>query len=629
MGLSDTYRKSLIAFWNYTHNIRLQAEHILTEEELLTVTPTQLYAFFAYKAYGIPNPNEHDNPTFGRSSSIEFHKKAISFFMPNRLAHWDARTSTGNPTKSVEVNNLIKAVKKKEVRKQGIPSQARRPMQLSEFKEIIKRCRNNSSPFIKYTASAYFIFQFHLIGRLDDVANFSHEDLTPHGEFDFALKSKMCWSKNVLEERGAPDQIILGAKDPYFCTILALAIHFEFSIRSGVVGQATKMFNTQKHRISILLKSIVDNESFPLSDSGPIGTHSIRKLPATYARNNGCDRDDVEARGRWKTQRRIVDTYISTSLPYPDTKVAAVLAIGGAVKYKVKPDSRISDNFILEKVVPSTNTIKNRKTSLILGTALLWAVFDQELSRILDPTYVEGVQQAYNELGSTLQPGENPVTKVLLQISGHGGSLYITEIVNVTEGNENERNIGTNNEVEIRALISQICQLQRQNSSLENELNIFKATTTDLLAKINSSLKRLANAPIMTPRVRHPSLMDEQRFQENITTQREALIALRATLCKRPKSLYVLWQEFELGIAGRKAAKEFTSLERGRCRFTYSLRKPFWDLVSSMVRHGYTHNTAIDKIYAVYPSQNVTEILRKIRTDRKNGGHPELRGFVN
>ena len=153
---------------------------------------------------------------------------------------------------------------------------------------------------------------------------------------------------------------------------------------------------------------------------------------------------------------------------------------------------------------------------------------------------MEGVQQAYNELGYPLQLGENPVTKVLLQISGNGGSLYITEIVNVDAGNENERNIGTNNEVENRALIAQICQLQRQNSSLENELNTFKATTTDLLAKINSSLKRLANAPIMTLRARHPSVMDEQRFQENITTEREALIALRASLYKRPKSLNVL-----------------------------------------------------------------------------------------
>ena len=80
-----------------------------------------------------------------------------------------------------------------------------------------------------------------------------------------------------------------------------------------------------------------------------------------------------------------------------------------------------------------------------MGAALFWAVFDQELSRILDSSYVEGVQQTYNELGSPLQLGENPVTKVLLQISGNGGSLYITEIVNVDAGNENERNIGTNN----------------------------------------------------------------------------------------------------------------------------------------------------------------------------------------
>ena len=103
MGLSDTYRKSLIAFWNYTHNIRLQAEHVLTEEELLTVTPAQLYAFFAYKAYGIPNPNEHDNPTFGRSTSIEFHKKSNQFFHAKQIGtlghknvHWESYKVCGS-----------------------------------------------------------------------------------------------------------------------------------------------------------------------------------------------------------------------------------------------------------------------------------------------------------------------------------------------------------------------------------------------------------------------------------------------------------------------------------------------------------------------------------------------------
>ena len=87
----------------------------------------------------------------------------------------------------------------------------------------------------------------------------------------------------------------------------------------------------------------------------------------------------------------------------------------------------------------------------------------------------------------------------------------------------------------------------------------------------------------------------------------------------------MLWTEYEFGIGGRKAAKLFSASERGKVRFNYSLRKAFWDIVLIMARRGYTHNTAIDKIYSVYSSRlSVTQILREIRKDKKRGGHPEL-----
>jgi hypothetical protein len=38
----------------------------------------------------------------------------------------------------------------------------------------------------------------------------------------------------------------------------------------------------------------------------------------------------------------------------------------------------------------------------------------------------------------------------------------------------------------------------------------------------------------------------------------------RAELCPRPKSLHELWTEYMFGIGGRKAAKDFTPVERGR-----------------------------------------------------------------
>jgi hypothetical protein len=61
-------------------------------------------------------------------------------------------------------------------------------------------------------------------------------------------------------------------------------------------------------------------------------------------------------------------------------------------------------------------------------------------------------------------------------------------------------------------------------------------------------------------------------------------------------------------------------------KFAYSLRKPFWMLVQLMINRGYTYNTAIDRIYAVYTNRiSVTKILRLIRIDKKRGGHPELR----
>ena len=38
----------------------------------------------------------------------------------------------------------------------------------------------------------------------------------------------MCWSKNVLEKRDAPDQIlVLGAMDRRYCILLALGIFLE------------------------------------------------------------------------------------------------------------------------------------------------------------------------------------------------------------------------------------------------------------------------------------------------------------------------------------------------------------------------------------------------------------------
>lgn len=89
-------------------------------------------------------------------------------------------------------------------------------MDESEYRELVKRLRASNSNTTKYALAAYYIFQFHMMARVDDVAMFQAVDLTPCPEFSFCLQAQMKWSKNVMEERDAPNQILLAAQDPNF-----------------------------------------------------------------------------------------------------------------------------------------------------------------------------------------------------------------------------------------------------------------------------------------------------------------------------------------------------------------------------------------------------------------------------
>ena len=284
-------------------------------------------------------------------------------------------------------------------------------MELSEFRQLTDICRKCHNVLVRYTATAYFIFQFHMIARLDDVYRFRRADLTPNIEFPFALKSKMRWSKNVLEERDSPDQIILGAMDPSFCPILALALHLEHPKRLGGAAAVDdqSLFCIKKERVSALFRELTSNVNFNTVSEGKIGTHSIRKLPVMFARRNGCSRDDVDSRGRWKANKRIVDTYIDTCIPYPDAKVASVLCIGGAIKYEVRPESLVTPDFILTFVSPSIMNVFPREVALVLGTALLWAYHDHKFSQLLPQDEIDPIKTRVARLGGSLDPNENPV----------------------------------------------------------------------------------------------------------------------------------------------------------------------------------------------------------------------------
>ena len=104
-------------------------------------------------------------------------------------------------------------------------------------------------------------------------------------------------------------------------------------------------------------------------------------------------------------------------------------------------------------------------------------------------------------------------------------------------------------------------------------------------------------------------------------------LAMMASLMPTPRSLHDLWNEFQHGIGGRKAARLFTSAERGRSKYKFHRRKIVWDIISALVRAGHTADTAVDRIYAVYGGQkSVTDIINGIKKDKQNGTlNPNLR----
>ena len=95
------------------------------------------------KAYGIEDPSEADNPVYGRASSLQYYKKAISYFMETNQA-WSDLSPGGNPTKSRKINRLLSAVEKKETKGLGKDSEKDDPLTCNEFEQLIEIFKGHS-----------------------------------------------------------------------------------------------------------------------------------------------------------------------------------------------------------------------------------------------------------------------------------------------------------------------------------------------------------------------------------------------------------------------------------------------------------------------------------------------------
>lgn len=111
---------------------------MLSDDELVKITPEEVKEYLCEKAYGIRDPGNNDLPTSCRANTLVVYKKAISWFVPRQTQPWDNITRVGNPTRCAQVNGVVKKVQKYEVRKQGADPQSRRPLEYAEFIQILE-----------------------------------------------------------------------------------------------------------------------------------------------------------------------------------------------------------------------------------------------------------------------------------------------------------------------------------------------------------------------------------------------------------------------------------------------------------------------------------------------------------
>lgn len=627
----EIYKATLVPLMNYIHSTVFLRDHDFTQDELVAVTPEKIITYLKIKVYG--NENAHpdvDPPLHYRLNTVKVWKKSWSYHMVNKNMPWNEIAKVGNPTRSHLINDLLKNMKKMETARLGVPSQARRALVAGEYEQFIRMMCENDDKQVGSWLAAYNCFQYNMIARVDDSAKWRSPDLQPLEDFEnYGVTVRLPWAKNVMDPRDAPTQVLFGAMDWRYCAISLLAVwleyHYMINPEENAFFLALNGLDCPlriKEAASYHLRTIFNDEEFNLMAEGLTGTHSERKFAVNNARKNGCSKDDTDHRGRWKSGDRQQDTYSDTTIPYVDAKVAAALCKGGPVAFVVKDEAGITDQWILDYVVPHIAQRVPRAASLVFGRALLWKLFDPETKHHVPAEIRTRVSNAYRGITTTLEEGDNPVRKVPLGVMGMDAELIIDEIIGGDgEGGGDYRHHQGMAREEIRLLASQVLHLRRENADQRAELDRRDRRIMSMLTRMNNNITRLANAP-----TRRVVAVDGGQAP---TVPGEQPTVLVSSLCKNPGSLHDLWVEYEFGTAGKKAAKDFSTSERGQAKSKYSFRKTFWDKVAEMIRSGMSANVAIDRIYRAYgASSSISHIIRRMKDDKRTGWPPILETFA-
>jgi hypothetical protein len=273
---------------------------------------------------------------------------------------------------------------------------------------------------------------------MDDTAHIRKNNLKVSEEFTDFLTVKLSWSKNVSTEFDCPNQIVVGSMEPLGCVYLHLALwlepwcrHFNgktsqwlfcqgCTTKDSPIRDQDKEAKKGKEGYSRTIKKAVERDDFvPHQEDGKLGSHSIRKLAVSYARKCEAPTDDIDYRARWKSRKKpMQDRYTDILLPWPDINCATKLCLGGAVKYKLRPEAGVTDRWLANNITPSIMSAWNgdHKIASILAKPLLWACYDPEYSNFVHADVRFRCIERFHNFNRDvpIPEGVNPVEKIPL-----------------------------------------------------------------------------------------------------------------------------------------------------------------------------------------------------------------------
>ena len=126
-------------------------------------------------------------------------------------------------------------------------------------------------------------------------------------------------------------------------------------------------------------------------------------------------------------------------------------------------------------------------------------------------------------------------------------------------------------------------------ASISTEINSLRHEIRDSLNKVHRAVNRISPLGLSAP-ARHSATMSTSStgniwgVMVNRNNETDGQTGPIATLSPHPRTLNDMWLEYEVGLGGREAAKDFTSAEMGRCKSKYCRRNVFWTKVNEMIR---------------------------------------------